>query len=148
VGEPEVLDGADHGVEPGVGDGVATQHVGTAAASVVPDDDAQSGLADALDLDPAEHLGTLSLERRRVDVALVGDVVAEGSERRRRADDHEVPRLAHTHAGCAVRRGQHALEHVRGELLARELAAGVAAAVDHVVQVGGHGALLRMRAAS
>ena len=46
--EPEVLDRAHHGVEPGVGDGVTAEDVRSATGGVVADHDTEPGFADPL----------------------------------------------------------------------------------------------------
>ena len=94
-GEPEVLDREHGGVEPRVRDGVAAEDVLAAAVLAVGDHDAHRGLADALDLDLVEGGAALGRQGRGEAVALGGDVVAEGTARRRVTHDDEVPGLAH-----------------------------------------------------
>src|SRR5690606_35140574 len=64
-GEPQVLDRANHRVEPGIGDGVSPEHTRPAASRVVADHDPEPRLTDPFDLDPRERLGALTAERRR-----------------------------------------------------------------------------------
>ncbi len=129
--EPEVLDRAGRRVDVGVRDRAAAEDLLARRAVVAADADAERRLDDPLDL-LVEELARALVEVLRLAQALARGDVADRDARPGAADDDEPPRLHEPDRRRAVRRREHALEHVLGHRVGAE-AADVAALGDDAV---------------
>ena len=136
AGQPHVLDGQAHRVEPGIGDGVAPENMGGTATLVIRDHHRHAGFEDALDLDAGEALGAFGVERVCEEPALGLDVVPEGLACSGVGDEDEIPGLAQPHAGSAVGGPEDPGQHLAADGLAAELGPHVAPAMDDVIKPG------------
>ncbi|MNY21983.1 hypothetical protein D3C86_1555660 [compost metagenome] len=123
--EPEILDGADGGIDIRARIMGAAQHHLAAACGIAGDADAERGLADAFKFQaPVESL-LLALEHRRR--LLIG--AAEGHKGRLTdraiGDEGKIPRLHETDRGCRMGRLQETLHQIIRQRIGQELIAHV-----------------------
>src|SRR5699024_6675971 len=144
--QPEILDRKTHRVQPGVGNGVSTEHVGGAAFRIVGDHDTETRLHDSLNLDVGEFRRTVVVECVREDVAFATYVFGEPLPCRLAVDQHEVPWLAQSHTRCGVGGLEDPLQGLLLDLFAGEFAPHIAACAQYLIEI--HVMMLRSRVRS
>ncbi|QTK78500.1 hypothetical protein AT6N2_C0627 [Agrobacterium tumefaciens] len=131
--EPEVLDGADGGIDIRAWIMGAAQHHLATPCRIAGDADAERGLADAFELQAAvERLLLARKHRRRLFIG-----AAEGHPCRLAhgavGNEGEVPRLHETNGGSGMRRFQEALDEIVRQRVWQELVAHITPRLDGAV---------------
>ena len=132
-GEPEVLHGRGGRVRGGLRLGVPTQRVAPTASGIAGDHDADRRGLDGLHPQRRERAGPGGRQRCRVTLPRRAGQRRQSRSGRRRADDHEVPRLAEPDARRGVSGREHPAEHVVRDRGGGESGAHVAALGQHPV---------------